>query len=279
MKEDIADTVAAAFAAVRTGTYEKVSRLADAGPGILPHLKPYVTDGDEMVRTQAVALLATFTEPQAVPLLAAALTDDQQDIRARAASALYANYDPLELAKEPTLEKALGISLNKGNDAAAAILLAGYFPVEDMGKALRDLDARSLDADTELTSWSPPVPVKLAAAISLSRFGEQAARMHLMETAASGTPAEREFLLSVMREIDAPEVLHALAATLDDTTAISSGVPSGAAPQRRLCDLAVEQFVQRLNLTVDFNQNSHSRYTSEEINQVRTAIREQLPRG
>jgi hypothetical protein len=103
--------------------------------------------------------------------------------------------------------------------------------------------------------------------------------MHLMDTAASGTPAEREFLLSVMREIDAPEVLHALAATLDDTTAISSGVPSGAAPQRRLCDLAVEQFVQRLNLTVDFNLNSHGRYTPEEINQVRTAIREQLPRG
>jgi hypothetical protein len=102
----------------------------------------------------------------------------------------------------------------------------------------------------------------------------------LLQTSADGSLAEREFLLSVLREIDSPKVLHALAAgTLDDTSQIGGAVPSGVQPQRRLCDLAVINFIKRLNLQVNLTVSDQYRFTPTEIDAVQQAIAGSLPRG
>ncbi|MCB1920028.1 MAG: HEAT repeat domain-containing protein [Candidatus Competibacteraceae bacterium] len=278
MNNDIANQVNAAFAAAREGNYEPVSQLGEQGAGVVPHLQPYLRDENEMVRLQAVALLTAFDEPAAIPLLTQALGDPLQDIRARAALALYERQDPLQLAERPELGEALRASLDQGNDAAAAILLLSYFPDEANFKALEALRDRAGDAQTELASWAPVVPVQLPVAVSLSRLGDRAARLTLLQTSADGSLAEREFLLSVLREIDSLEVLHALASSLDDTHEIGGGVPSGVQPQRRLCDLAVVSLVKRLNLPVNFTVTDQQRFTSGEIDAVRQAIVSGLPR-
>jgi hypothetical protein len=132
---------------------------------------------------------------------------------------------------------------------------------------------------TELATWAPVVPVRLLTAISLSRLGDRAGRLTLRQTSAGGSLAEREFLLSVLREIDAPDVLHTLAmGTLDDVSKISGGVPSGVQPPRRLCDLAVVSFVKRLNLQVNFMVNEPRWFTPAEIESVRQAMVGSLPR-
>lgn len=278
MNNDIVNQVNAAFAAAREGDYEPVSQLGEQGVGIIPHLQPYLRDENEMVRLQAVALLTAFDDPAAIPLLTQALGDPLQDIRARAALALYERHDPLQLAERPELGAALRTSLDQGNDAAAAILLLGYFPDEASLKALDALRERAGDAQTELASWAPVVPVQLPVAVSLSRLGDRAARLTLLQTSADGSLAEREFLLSVLREIDALEVLHALASALDDTREIGGGVPSGIQPQRRLCDLAVVSLVKRLNLPVNFTVGDQQRFTSREIDAVRQAMASGFPR-
>lgn len=278
MNNDIANQVNAAFAAAREGNYEPVSQLGEQGAGVIPHLQPYLRDENEMVRLQAVALLTAFDDPAAIPLLTQALGDPLQDIRARAALALYERHDPLQLAERPELGEALRASLDQGNDAAAAILLLGYFPDEASLKALEALRDRAGDAQTELATWAPVVPVQLPVAVSLSRLGDRAARLTLLQTSADGSLAEREFLLSVLREIDSLEVLHALASTLDDTHEIGGGAPSGVQPQRRLCDLAVVSLVKRLNLPVNFTVTDQQRFTSGEIDAVRKAMVSGLPR-
>ena len=209
-----------------------------------------------------------------------ALRDPLQDIRARAALALYEQHDPVQWAERPEVGEALRASVDQGNDAAAALLLLGYFPGEPTLKALKDLRKRAGDAQTELATWAPVVPVNLAIAVSLSRLGDQAGRLMLLQTSAEGSLAEREFLLSVLRELDSPEVLHALAAgTLGDVSEIGGGVPSGVQPQRRLCDLAVVNFVKRLNLPVNFTVNDQRQFTPAEIDAVRQAMAGSLPRG
>ncbi|MGD9826622.1 hypothetical protein, partial [Desulfobacter sp.] len=82
------------------------------------------------------------------------------------------------------------------------MLATPYVPVEHMGKALRDLEARSRDADTELTSWSPPVPVKLAAAVSRLFFTGRkidgyAHQAEYVSDAANNFIHGRTFLLQV----------------------------------------------------------------------------------
>lgn len=279
MNDNLANQVNAAFTAAREGDYELVSQLSEQGPKVIPHLQPYVRDENEMVRLQAVALLTTFDDSAAIPLLTVALGDSLQDIRARAALALYEQHDPLQLADRPELGEALRASVQQGNDAAAAILLLGYFPGESTLATLQALSERAGAAQTELANWMPVVPVMLVAAVSRSRLGDSEARQALLQTSVEGTLAEREFLLSVLREIDAPQVLHALASALDDTQEIGGGVPSGIQPQRRLCDLAVTAFVERLNLSVAFNISDQRRFTPAEIDAVRQAIVNSLPRG
>jgi HEAT repeat protein len=278
MNNDIADQVNAAFAAVRKDDYEPVSQLGEQGAKIIPYLQPYLRDEDEMVRLQAVALLTTSDDPAAIPLLALALSDPLQDIRARAALALYERHDPLQLAERPELGEALRASLDQGNDAAAAILLLSYYPGDPTLATLQALDERAGGAQTELAAWTPVVPVTLVAAISRSRIGDRVARQALLQASTDGSLAEREFLLSVLREIDSPQVLHALASALDDTREIGGGVPSGIQPQRRLCDLAVVKLVNRLNLKTNFTVSDQRRFTPTEIDAVWQAMAAGLPR-
>jgi hypothetical protein len=233
-----------------------------------------------MLRLQAVALLTVSTDPAAIPLLMLALRDPLQELRARAALALYERHDPVQWAERPEVGEALRASIDQGNDAAAALLLLGYFPGESSLKTLQALNERAGEAQTELATWAPVVPVRLPVAVSLSRLGDRAGRLTLLQTSAEGSLAEREFLLSVLRELDSPEVLHALAAgTLSDVSEIGGGVPSGVQPQRRLCDLAVVSFVKRLNLPVNFTVNDQRRFTPAEIDTVRQAMAASLPRG
>lgn len=276
----LAHQVKAAFAAARQENYELVSQLAEQGPALIPHLQPYLSDDNEMVRLQAVALLTTFTDPAAIPLLTQVLRDSSQDLRARAALALYERYDPTELATHSAVGEGLRASIEQGNDAAAAILLLGYYPGQGNQKALRTLRERAGEGQTELATWSPVVPVSLPIAVSLSRLGDKAARSILLKTSTKGDVPERHFLLTVLRELDALEVLHALAAgTLGDASPIGGGVPSGVEPQRRLCDLAVTAFVKRLNLKVGFSVDEQRRYAPAEIDAVRQAIKNSLPQG
>ncbi len=278
MTDDIAAQVDTAFTAAREGHYELISQLGEQGAKVIPYLRPYVQDTSEMVRLQAVALLTASTDARAVPLLEIALTDSSQDIRARAALGLYERHDPVQLATRPELGEALRASVNQGNDAAAAILLLSYFPGKATQTALTALRERAADGQTELAAWTPVVPVRLVIEVSQSRLGDAEARLALLKTSASGTLAELEFLLSVLREIDAPELLHALAQSLNDTREISSGLPSGAEPKRRLCDLAVVALVQRLDLPVKFALSESRRFTPAEIASVRRAMVDTLPR-
>jgi hypothetical protein len=276
--DNIKKQVDKAFEAARKGNFGPSSVLQKQGSVIVPYLAPYLNDSSEDVRGQVVALLKVLGGEDALSLLVKALADASADVRERAARALYENYDPLKISKHTDSGTALRQSVKAGNNSAAALLLLGYFPGKETESLLRGVRDRKERSQTKLFEWSPVVMVSLPANISLSRLGDKKSRMALLETIEASSLGELEFLLKTIREIDAPEVLHLLKRTLDDEREVNAGVPSGAEPKRRLCDEAVNAFVNRLQLNVGVQLSDARRYSKAEIDTVRNGINSSIPK-
>jgi len=274
----LADQLDKAMAAVRQGNYEPISELTERARELLPLLVRYANDSAVEVRREVVALLRAANSPGAVPVLVHMLADSDAEVQQAAAAGLY-RLDPGALAKHPAAAKALAQSVAGGNTASApSVLLLGYGPAASVLPALQKLHSQADQSPTKLEDWTPPVPVRLAAQVALSRLGDPQARRALLEATSQKDLAVRQFLLGVVRDIDSPEVLHALAAFLDDTRLTGSGAPSGAGSQRRLCDDAVNALVHRLKLKVGFALSDTQPYSAAQIDQVRARLSEAIPR-
>lgn len=274
----LASRVEAAFAAARQGDLGPSSAIAEAGPEALPLIAPFVSDPDEDARRLAVDLAATIGSPDAGPILIRGLGDAAADVRERAARGLF-GADAVEPSAEA--RDALVAAIERGDRDAAVLLLLGEYPgdatVVTTLRGVRDGNEGGL---SKLEDWGPAVPTSLPAAVALSRVGDGADRVALLERVETASSDEKVFLLDAIEEIDDPAVLHAVAgAALGDETEIAGGVPSGpGGPRRRVCDLAVDALVERLDLEVDFELNDAGRYSDEQANQVRSAIRGSIPR-
>ena len=213
----------------------------------------------------------------AIPAVVAALAENNEDLRSRAALALYDLPEPEELAKHKEAGANLRKAVRDGHRSAAALLLLGYFPGEETERLLNDVASERPPQNTKLKNWGPVVPASLPARVAASLLGVPAARRYLLDQVESMPAEQRQFLLEAIREIDAPELLHRLAISLGDKTIISGGAPAGVEGQRRLCDLAATALVRHLALPVDFKVDDGVRYTDAQIETVRTAMRKTVP--
>lgn len=199
------------------------------------------------------------------------------DSAGRAALELFESLDATERMADAEISAAVRASVAEGNHNAAALLLLGYDTSTEAAVLLSDLRDAGAGSLTKLQPWTQVVPVTLVVDIALSRLGDGEARNRLLELIENGELATLTFLVSVLREIDTPELLQALARSLDDEREVSGGVPSGAAPARRLADDAVDAFVERLGLDVDFSLDSARRYTAAEVGDVKSRILGSIP--
>ncbi len=273
----LAEQLDRAIAALREGNYEPISELTDRAKELVPLLARYANDPSVEVRREIAALVRAAQSPAGVPILVHLLADADAEVQQAAAAGLY-QLDPAALARHPAAAKALAQGVAEGNSASApAVLLLGYAPAAVAIPALQKLSAQDDTSRTKLEDWTPPVPVRVAADVALSRLGDPPARRRLLEAASQQDLAVRQFLLGVVRDIDSPEVLHALAAFLDDTRRTGTGAPSGAESQRRLCDDAVNALVQRLKLKVGFPLSEAQPYSAAQIEEVRVRLRQAIP--
>ena len=275
--EELAAEVEKACEAIRAGNSGPSAELWRYGREIVPPLVPYLQDPNHDVRRHVVALLKAVEDPAAVPPLLQAMADPEIEIQQRAAAALYEAYDPLLIAKQPSAGQTLRKSVADGNTSAAALLLLGYAGGEETIDLLSQVREKSAWKKTKLYDWSPVVTVALPANVALSLLGDEEARAALIETTANDNLDELRFLLSVLREVDSPRVLHAVGRALDDTRLTGSGAPRGAESPRRLCDDAVNGFVDRLRLEIDFPLTDAQTYTDAQIDRVRQLIRAAIP--
>lgn len=234
---------------------------------------------DEDLRRDLALYLAGLEHPATAPLLARLLADPDPEIRARAADALFALPDPgSALAAAPPAAEALLAQAAGDAPTAAQLLLLGYAGTDKAEAVLRAIVEDGETPPVKLHPWQRPVPAELAATIALSRLGDPAARDALLQRQPPMPAEELAFLLSVLPAIDAPAVLHHLAAlALDDEREVAGGVPSGAGPARRLCDKAVDAFAARLDLRLPFALNPAGCYDEAERRAVREAMTGTVP--
>jgi hypothetical protein len=203
------------------------------------------------------------------------LLSKDRDAAARAAEVLYASADRQAAVSAKGVAAALQQAAANGLRTAPAILLLGYTP--SPVALLKELTSNHGSERVKLHAWTRPVPLRVAAAVALSRAGDAAARREILEHAPQYEDATRVFLLDVLGDIDSPEVWHALSAYLADTTEIREGVPSGA-ERRRVCDHAVDAFVDLLGLPITFDRNPGGRYHHAAIDETRRLFRQTVPR-
>lgn len=271
--ESIEAEVSEAFVAVREGDLSLTGGLVQYGDRVAAHLAPLVNDKDKAVRGEVVVLLGALESETGAKAIVPFLSDPEDDIRERSAGAVYRF-----VAREGAVidfESQLLSGVEKGQPGAAALLLLGHCEGGEEALARHESDERLV----RLAQGGPVVPAKLPATVALSLLGDGEARARLIAAIDDGELRTLRFLLDAITSLDSPEVLHALAdKTLTDAREVHSGVPAGAVPARRLEDLAVEIFVDRLALRPRFEIETSRRYEDEEIARTRSLIRDAIPR-
>lgn len=173
------------------------------------------------------------------------------------------------------LAGALIHAVEEGNRTASGILLLGY--CQDGAPVLKRLMAEHAEEPVKLKPWSRTVPLRIAATAALLRTGDAGARRTLLENVPDYDDSVRVFLLDIIAYLDAPAIWHQMSAYMSDRTEIPEGVPSGAA-RRRVCDHAVDAFLDLLDLPVSFERNPGGQYTDDNAAETIRLFVDTVPR-
>ena len=185
------------------------------------------------------------------------------------------------LVPHDELTEALTDSVYGGNLSPAAFVILARLDGAEAGDVLQAVAKGREDLSVKLHPWDKPVALPDALRPALILAAVPGARDDMLFRLETADPALMLYYLAVIDFIDSPEILHRLAASLDDETEVGGGAPAGApagvAEPRRLADWAVDAFIDRLSLEVDFARNPHGRYLAEQIVAVKQAIRASIP--
>lgn len=203
--------------------------------------------------------------------------DQDPETQQKASLALYDSDNFGDLLGNAKAAAALRSSVRAENKSASAILLLGYDSSQEAVALLKEIQRNFSDQMTKLRPWTAVVPLSLVIDVSLSRLGDSSARLALLEEIGHASFETLSFLLDVLREIDDPTVLHAISRALDDERPVRGGIPSGGAPGRRLADVAVDAFVERLGLAVGFHLEPSRAYSDSNIKEVKRLMTQDIP--
>jgi len=250
-----------------------VAAVVAAGDAAVPDLAARLKRAHPGEHASLIGMLQAICSQQAAEALAPYLSVPDYDTKVRASAAVYACVSRSGMPEGKVFAEHVLTSLADGPEAGT-LLVAGYIPQSETALK-RHLGAGWL---VKLSLSDPPVPAGLAAATALSLLGNQAARGQLETAIQEGDAAILLFLIRALQMIDAPEILHGLAAAaLTNDTAVGDGLPSGVSPPRRLGDVAVEAFVRRLDLDPGFELDTMRRYSDAERGTISRLMRESLP--
>lgn len=247
---------------------------------ILPYLAPYLEDENEIVRQKAVKFIGLTKSSDALSLLALSLEDKSENVQNAAARTLYDNYKRETLSANSDVENALCRSLENGSNSAAAFLIFSYY-VENpqTEKLIIFRGSEKNEAETTLYPLIKPVEVSFLIKMVHSEIGGRTPRSEFRQAISSATLDELAFLVWTMRDLGDPDLLHDLRKTLSDNRKMSYKNKQGVTVDRRLRDLAVEKFVQRLNLKPKFKVINGKTYSNAETKAINELIYYSIPQS
>lgn len=217
-------------------------------PQQLPELTRHLQDRNAAVRREAAVLLASLGEA-ACATLADTLVDTVADNRERAARSLH-RLCPDIVKHVDGSAKRLRESIQRGNPSAYAIAMLGR-SVDAVDKQFVLSHLGDTKTMLKREPASPAVSTDVAATLAAAVMGQTEGVARLPTALLSLGNAE--FFAASLGEIDdrssmLPTAIAVLAGLFDDRRSVNSGVPSGAAPRRRVCDVAADQLIVKLKL-------------------------------
>lgn len=259
-----AATLDAAFAAVRKGNLQPIARVKVSSKQ-MPELTQYLQDRNAAVRRETAVLLASLGEPACVTLIDA-LVDSEADNRERAARSLH-RLCPDIVKRGDSSAKRLRETIQLGNASAYAFAMLGR-SVDGVDKQFVLSHLGDTKTMLKREPGSPAVVTDVAATLAAAVMGQPEGVARL--PAALLPLGNAEFFAASLGEIDDRSTMPAtalavLAGLFDDRRSVNSGVPSGAAPRRRVCDVAADQFIVKLKLQSTIALRSGESYRDAEL--------------
>ncbi|UFI04137.1 hypothetical protein [Roseibium aggregatum] len=252
--------------------------VVEAGPAAVAPLAARLAAAkttDE--KSTLVDLLSAVGGADALAPVLPYISDADPDLRARASAAalkvVLANGPPSGPVAEQ-LQTEVTAALEAPDAEGGVLLLGALAPGAEDALETHLSGTRLVKAQPQ----EPTAPAALAARLALSALGDDEARTSLLRQIPEAEPDSLVFMLKALPLIDAPEVLHALAATtLSSDAPVADGLPSGVEPAREVADIAVEAFVARLSLTPGFKVTPGSIYTADQRAEVERLITGSIP--
>jgi hypothetical protein len=192
-----------------------------------------------------------------------------------AASKLFFEPDRKAIMASGSLSKPILAAVERGNRSAPMVLLLGYDETSIV--TLQSLIRDHGEEPVKLRPWSRMVPLRLAGLSALSRAGDRESRYQLLSEVATLDNPGRIFLLDILGYLDAPELWHEVSGYLRDTSPIPEDVPSGA-EERRVCDHAVDAYLDLFQFPVTFPKRTGGRYDPQEIDEVIKQLQANVPK-
>lgn len=252
--------------------------VVEAGPDAVAPLAARLaaakTTGE---KSALVDLLSAVGGADALAPVLPYIGDADPDLRARASAAalkvVLANGPPSGPVAEQ-LQTEVTAALEAPDAEGGVLLLGALAPGAEEALEAHLSGTRLVKAQPQ----EPTAPAALAARLALSALGDDEARTSLLRQIPEAEPDSLVFMLKALPLIDAPEVLHALAATtLSSDAPVADGLPSGAEPAREVADVAVEAFVARLSLSPGFKVTPGAIYTADQRAEVESLITGSIP--
>lgn len=252
--------------------------VVEAGPAAVAPLAARLAAAKTTDEKSAlVDLLSAVGGADALAPVLPYIGDADPDLRARASAAalkvVLANGPPSGPVAEQ-LQTEVTAALEAPDAEGGVLLLGALAPGAEDALEAHLSGTRLVKAQPQ----EPTAPAALAARLALSALGDDEARTSLLRQIPEAELDSLVFMLKALPLIDAPEVLHALAATtLSSDAPVADGLPSGAEPAREVADVAVEAFVARLSLSPGFKVTPGAIYTADQRAEVESLITGSIP--
>ncbi|GAB2186726.1 hypothetical protein [Roseibium sp. LAB1] len=252
--------------------------LVEAGPAAVAPLAARLAAAETAdEKSDLVDLLAAVGGAEALAPVLPYIGDPDPDLRARASAAalkfVLANGPPSGTIAEQ-LRTSVTAALEAPDAEGGVLLLGALAPGSEDALTAHLSGTRLVKAQPQ----EPTAPAAVAARLALSALGNDEARTDLLTEIPQAGPDSLVFMLKALPLIDAPEVLHTLAATaLSSDTPVADGLPSGLEPAREVADVAVEAFVARLDLSPSFAITPGAIYTAEQRDEIARLIAGSIP--
>lgn len=288
--EAIKKKVEEAFKLMEADSYLWNEGLKPYGKKVIPYLATYFESADTTRASQVLAFLGTIKEPETIPLLLRLLNGNYETLTIEskpylsenAGVYLYDNFSPQMLGHRDDVRKALIDNLTSSNATLTTVMLAGYFPGEDMEKALLAVktDRKFGYISKKDDCFVGDIKITVPTYLSLYRINPDKYRDSLLQRAAKTDIDNLGLLLCSVKYIEDKQLLKTVfekGIKINDILYTEIGIEGQILPNSaRIKDFTIFKFAEKFQINLGTKVDYVVRYSPHKINSVTRNIRQKL---